>query len=833
MFYFCCDKNRRLAVLDSDQNGIDFLEVKDDPNDPVDDRQRTLYVYFLKEINVPGDVILTKNNFEILGGERITGLDVIDVSIGVEPNLLQVEVDQAGDFSIYTLQVVSSQNGSSPPSGIDPMLANIDFSFKVECPSDFDCLPRQVCPPVQSEPPEINYLAKDYASFRRLMLDRMALLMPDWKERNAADFGVALIELLAYAGDHLTYQLDAVATEAYLSTARKRVSVRRHARLMDYFMHDGCNARTWVFIQTDSNINQIDLKKNIIVDGKTMPTKFITRVPGYEVRLNPDTLEYKSVLQTNPTVFELMEDKSLYADHNEMRFYTWSDNQCCLPTGALQATLSGHHSALKPGDVILFEEIKGPLTGKTSDADPGKRHVVRLVKVETSTDPVTNQEITLLVWDVEDALPFPLCISSRTDSDHGRQLVENISIARGNMVLCDHGMSIGEEPLGVVPHPHLFYSQEQSGERCETPAPTPFTPRFRPKLSYAPLTQSASYDANASAASALHWPFDEIRPEIRLTGSLKSNIETWTHPERRDLLYSLSTDTHFLAEVENDGSTFIRFGDDEHGVRPLSGTTFSASYRVGNGSAGNIGAGTLFHIVTNQDGIKGITNPFAARGGSDPETMEQVRQRAPFAFRTQERAVTEQDYAEMTERQHGIQKAMATLRWTGSWHTVFITADRQLGLKIDNDFKRNTRRFLEPYRMAGHDIEIDKPRYVPLEIEMQICIKPEYFRSDVKKELADVFSNRMLPDGRLGYFHPDNFSFGQTVYLSPLYAAAQNVRGVESVSINKFKRLGENSDPLPIIEGKLNLHRLEIARLDNDRNFPDRGVLTFELKGGK
>ena len=53
------------------------------------------------------------------------------------------------------------------------------------------------------------------ASFRQLMLDRIAVLSPEWQERNPADVGIALIELLAYAGDYLSYRQDAVATEAY------------------------------------------------------------------------------------------------------------------------------------------------------------------------------------------------------------------------------------------------------------------------------------------------------------------------------------------------------------------------------------------------------------------------------------------------------------------------------------------------------------------------------------------------------------------------------------------------------------------------------------------
>ena len=147
----------------------------------------------------------------------------------------------------------------------------------------------------------------------------------------------------------------------------------------------------------------------------------------------------------------------------------------------------------------------------------------------------------------------------------------------------------------------------------------------------------------------------------------------------------------------------------------------------------------------------------------------------------QERAVTAGDYAEVTQRQTDlrIQRAAATFRWTGSWHTVFVTADRDEGLPVDAGFEVQLRDRLERYRMAGHDLEVDGPLFVPLEIEMTVCAKPDYFRSDVKAELLDVFSSRRLADGRLGVFHPDNFTFGQPVYASRLYAAAMAVQGVE------------------------------------------------------
>ncbi|MCH9019870.1 MAG: IS1595 family transposase [Proteobacteria bacterium] len=257
MIYFCCDELRRNAVkAHATLNGIDFLEVLDDPDLPDDQRQRMLFVHFVKPLSMGA---LTKDNVRINGGERIRNIVVASVSIGTgdDDHILTVQVEQPGDFSTYRLSLVQSVTVPNPPTGFDPRLSQVDFSFKVECPSDFDCKPQRICPPQALIQPEIDYLTKDYATFRQLMLDRISLLSPKWTQRNTADLGVTLVELLAFVGDYLSYQQDAIATEAYLGTARRRVSVRRHARLVDYFMHDGSNARTWVQLEVDADVAKV------------------------------------------------------------------------------------------------------------------------------------------------------------------------------------------------------------------------------------------------------------------------------------------------------------------------------------------------------------------------------------------------------------------------------------------------------------------------------------------------------------------------------------------------------------------------------------------------
>jgi len=92
----------------------------------------------------------------------------------------------------------------------------------------------------------------------------------------------------------------------------------------------------------------------------------------------------------------------------------------------------------------------------------------------------------------------------------------------------------------------------------------------------------------------------------------------------------------------------------------------TAGYRIGNGARGNVGAGSLAHIVTRHVEIESVFNPLPARGGADPESLPTVRQNAPAAFRVQQRAVTPADYAEVAQRHPLVQRAAATPRWTGS-----------------------------------------------------------------------------------------------------------------------------------------------------------------------
>jgi Baseplate J-like protein len=1096
MIYNCCNENRKAAVLGNPSpiNGIDYLEVLDKAAEAVPtERQRFLLVYCLKE----APTTLTANNILITGGESITDItcqwlgpanalpaeataaEVAYFAALANPNLLVVRVNQWGDFSPYTFRLVNNATDAAQDSfqvtealsGFDPQLAEVTFSFKVQCGPDFDCAPVPPdCPPDLPTPPPINYLAKDYPTFRQVMLDRMNQLLPSWGATSEADIGIMLAELVAYAADQLSYRQDAVTTEAYLLTARSRISLRRHARLVDYFVSEGCNARSWI---------QVSVTAPTFLD-RTL-TRFYTSAPGMPASLEVTAGNERAALNAGVVVFEPMQDAELFPEQNSMQIYTWGDTNCCLPQGATEATLTGTFANLQAGDVLIFQEVLGPQTGDSADADIRHRCAVRLTAVATQTasgttlvDPLfdinsdaitastqTQQPVTEIQWSGDDALPFAVCVSSQYVNSDGKLIsLSGVSVALGNIVLADHGLTLSNIPIGTVPAPSLFYAPNPAADRCSAPTKNPLPVRFRPALTDSPITQAVPLplvgspvtataqplaasgfvslsDSNGftslmvAAADPAAWPpffgvlanvnannaaefdlsvlfaplggpagmtgnvvlerfsglsldpaaanyvgavlaesvfiteptpyppaatvpstFPTSPTSLLLNGALElkdgggntyltvlsnsplawppllgvvaqgqltdpdvfnlllvfnpssgangvslpvlveqfpnlslSNIESkisaasdlihvvsfeegpstslsasdlmdfspneavpvisltdsidttppypaWT--AAADLLGSGPDDRNFVMEVDTNGTAYLRFGDGTNGALPQEDMNFTGTYRVGNGAGGNVGSNSLSNFAAGpaDSAIVSCTNPLPAEGGVDPETNSQIQTRAPQAFLTQERAVTMQDYVNVVEQNPLIEDAAATLRWTGSWYTVFLTAEPVNNGPLSKSLRRTLTQSVNQYRLAGQDAVIEPPQYVPLQITLAICVDPDYFRLDVQQQLLQALGSGTLPNGRPAYFSPDNFELGQPVYLSPLYVAARAVAGVQTVTAAVFEPQGQNT-PAYLEQGYIPMGPFQVAQLANNPSLPGAGRLTLNIMGGK
>jgi predicted phage baseplate assembly protein len=986
----CRNDGRRTEVRASPSiNGIDYAEVETG-----DDGKPELHVFLLRSLP-PGKSVRLFSAANIL-------IDASPDAYPVQPgeplfrrgenrdrdDVAVIPLDRTGSRSPYVLRLVPTQE--FPLEDVDPRYRTASFSFLPDTPLEIDCLRSPGCPAPQTAVPDLDYLAKDYASFRQLLLDRLSATLPGWQERHSPDLYLTLVEILAYVADQLSYAQDAVGTEAYLDTARLRTSIRRHVRLVDYPMHEGCNARAWVCLEVRDNprVKVQDLafmtRPEGIPAGKTEVLPAALRLlpqAGYRVfeilplpassgiseqdiadpeglarrlasgtgpvpghirsRLTEDRLKALLEAEKNPEELPalltelaglldtLLDDPGLvsvdpgavgdaiarygspnalkgsrlrgrnrlaleqvlgsglaaadrlhfYEAHNTLDFYTWGATECCLPRGAVAATLRDRWrdekagtrwlERLRVGDVLVLEEVVHPGTGSSADADPAHRHAVRLTAVQPGLDRLRGTPVVEVSWDEADALPFPLVLSVLGPAPECA-LLTDLAVAHGNVLLVDHGQTVlepdparlrGERgtvvavpfapPHDAVPAPNVQLCCTGEGRPADRPEGAV---EYEPVLARGPLVFRQPPEAGSPASRLLRQDPAAARPEVALFSPVEfahPGLEIFERlPEpgtpgppvpferwlpRPDLLASDANDRHFVVEVDDDGAAHLRFGDNMLGARPSPDTRFLAWYRTGGGSAGNVGSDAIRHVVLRgeiQDGsIVGVRNPLPAQGGTDPEPVDQVRLRAPHAFRTRlERAITAEDYAAIVLRDYAgtVQRAAALMQAPKNGQVLIRVSVDPLGT-VDDDaaFRARVKNHLERYRRIGHVVQVDKVSYVPLTLELTVGYHPHHRKGAVLGALLDRFSNRVRPDGGRGFFHPDELTFGQGIAVSAITAAAHSVSGVAWASVRSLARIGGKGLPP---NGFLQLEPNEIARLDQNPDVPGRGWLSIDLK---
>ena len=446
---------RRQEIRHRHGNGLDTIEV--------DRGGQQLILTFLE--HAPANV--HPANVRIEGPRGAAAVSAASVQRGTEndPRLedrLLVTLTGPGGPGRYTLRLVERAAGGlpgwAPLQGLDPRFAQAGFAFDLDVP-----VPGPGGRPAAAAaaaPAQASYLARDYEGLRQLILDRLAQTMPGWTETHAADIGITLVEILAYAGDDLSYYQDAVATEAYLATARQRISVRRDARLVDYLLGEGCQARAWVCLT--------------VTDAARLPLRDLAfaAVPGLAAGAAP-VLSGGDPGPAGPSGLRVYTPVRAWHGappaagastagpgpqvevspaHNEIALWSWGEPDSRLRAGATTAVLadewtddtnhgeSGPRSlSLQAGDVVVLEAIAG--RDGIGSPDPALRHPVRLTAVHRSADRLYDQPLLEVTWSEAEALPFELQVSAAAPD--GSRVP--CAVLRGNAVLVGDGAAVSEE----------------------------------------------------------------------------------------------------------------------------------------------------------------------------------------------------------------------------------------------------------------------------------------------------------------------------------------------------------------------------------------------------
>lgn len=774
-------------------NGIDFVEIATED-------ELTLRVHFLTEVDLAGHVASPT----ITGGEQVKTVDVLpiddahDWSLDAEDRpVLTLHTRTPGDFSTYLLTLDSAL--------LDPYFARSTFSFKAGCPAPLDCRTTpEPCPPPDGGPP-INYLAKDFTSFRKALSDFSALRYPDWRERSEADFGVMFMEALAALADDLSYTQDRVAAESTLVTATQRRSLVRHARLVDYEPRPATSAR-------------VDLQFDVGGVGP-MP-------PGVVVSAQrPDGTRIEFETGTG------LADRTNYVvdprwNRSELSPYWWDDSQRCLRTGATEMWLHGHGHQLAIGMAVLID------TAGPTSADPPIRQIVHLTPTKEGLqdfateefDPLYLEQVTRIRWSRAEALL----------EDHDLTRTE----VAGNIVPATQGRRV-EEPFGIpsddpaAPQPDAPIALRRTGSNQAA--------EYLYPLRNGPLSWLGSPD-DPKASAAPEVALEQVPPSSEdggwtwrrslLEAAFAENAYTLDPAAYR--LLGRSPEGDDLSDYDCSDGTTLRFGDGTFGTIPDNGALFRLRHRVGQGAAGNVARDAITTVEPSAPvAILTVTNPFPAAGGADEETAERVRRRAPQEFRAiQYRAVRPEDYVAAAKTLPWVQAAGTVFRWTGSWLTVFTTADPKGTDELPPELHAQLIDLLNRRRLAGYESYVPAPRYVAIDLTITVCVCPSAFRSDVQEGVTAALDGRVVTEGRRGFFNPDNFQFGTPLERSRLEAAIQDVPGVDGVVSALYKVRGVMSQPAELGD-VLVVGSDQIVQVDNDPSAPWKGSLRVVVEGGK
>ena len=292
---------------------------------------------------------------------------------------------------------------------------------------------------------------------------------------------------------------------------------------------------------------------------------------------------------------------------------------------------------------------------------------------------------------------------------------------------------------------------------------------------------------------------------------------------------SASTDRHFSADTgggeivfgpmvtESDGA--IR----QYGAVPPRGATIRVRrYLVGGGRRGNVSRGRITVLRRSIPFVHRIENRTSAFGGVDAETLDNAKIRGPITLRTRDRAVTFEDYEQLS---HNAAPEFARVRAVDADGTAVrvlvvpsIAAGEygQIGFEQlipDPDVLRRIAAHLDERRTIGARVVVEPPRYQGITIVARVRARPRFTSDELRVDCLTALYN---------YFHPvvggsdgDGWPFGRAIHVGDVYAVLQRLAGVAVIDDARLFA----ADPVTGERGQ------SVQRLDID---PDALVFSYE-----
>lgn len=704
--------------------------------------------------------------------------------------------------------------------GLDPLRRYLPVRLRPECADAPDCVTVPEAP-APLAPPDYDTRARDYAGLRAMLLERLRALSPGADE-SPADLTVTLLELMAHLGDLLAYRQDRAATESWLPTARRRASVTRHARLVDFAVPPAVSAATVVQVHVEHQNAGPGDGSFVVEPGDTATSA--AGDPSQEPAAAHFTLEAGSPV-------------TVRSSHAEVALYDWAEADAVLTAGATSAVLvrpvpgQGVPLAtwLPVGSLLGFEVVSPGAPGEQQDwagrlrpwppddgsggqtREPFASHpaqVVRLTHVVAISDPLSpGLPLVRVFWGREDALRRPVPVSVDTSAGTPRVGVARLALLPAHHGLCVDGVEAIEpyEPLtGTRPDP----AERSVGDYHLVAAAS--------GLSCAPGGRPWQLDTR------IELPSGAVVPARRVTSMLRAPLEGFS----------------VVVDHDDDAPPRLRFRTGVLGVAPPAQSAVTVRYQVGSGTAGMIAAHALTRLVRStapagqpcawQPADPRVTarNLTPGTGGDPAMPLETARRDAPQAYAVVgRRAVLVPDLPPFAAAAPGAARAAAQRSWSGSWPVGLVAVEPEVE-GDDAAVTETVGRALDAVRMAGTETVALPATPVGLLVGLLVCLTPSADTAATRQRILA----RLRPGRSDAVFDPAALSLGVAVHTSAVVAAVAAVAGVDAVRVTEARRL---SDPPGTLESVLVVGPSELPVCDDDPAAPDRGRIELTLEGGR
>jgi hypothetical protein len=771
---------------DYEQTGIDFIAVNAANHAEV-------FVYFIVDPLDPG-IGLASGDIDVrcfgveTRRERTVTVQAFAVhtdSLGNNRNVLSITFDSGASFETQLLTIADLAGAR-----LDPFSSSAEFSFKQSCPTVFDCACRGAPGAPASNDYPVDYLARDFESYKDALSAFSANRYPDWQMDIVADQAVMLGETFAALADELAYIQDRYKLETEFEHLKERRSFEQLSRILGYKLRPELPATGLVVLRHYEGVvqpaglapNAVDVLAGTVLSGFGDHDNIVPFEIGTSLADIRDATPYRTdAVWTDIPV------------HVPDPTCPW------IPRGAREIWVRGHalaNPAIGKGTRLLIETRP-----RRQDLD------LRRVIVELDGDPVTDHDlvidstvappgtgVTRLHWRAEDALPFDLDIQD--------------AFVSGNLVPVMSGRTRSDRFVIGPGNDALRRAIEREGPARAGQPVRPVI--FRHPLDHT-VTEGLAWQA-AEGATAWDVSYDAEVALQRIGGA----GEDWRIVG--DMLTQTATDEAATIEAGHWGPVFdyvedtrntshrdfigdpgycLRFGDGEFGIPPADGSVFDIHYRTACAARANLSAGRI-HLAfpgavppgtpIMPAEILSASNPVPFENAQAAENIELAKLVVPHFNRALKlRAVRNRDFQDLLNARTDIDASVAQSRWLGCWPATFLTVDPHGSIELSDQATSSVQAFIEEIRLVGRPAYLTGAALRPLDLQIVICRD----RREPFGRIAEAIMDELVGPTPEALFHPDNLSFGHEVPRATLEARIAGVDGVTGIRRIRYRWRGE------------------------------------------